>query len=177
MTTFYDYFSAKTIKTLKELCKKNKIKRYSKLRKKELVNIVYEKYIQLYDIQKLKKDKSIYENVFIGFCDAMPNNQMILDMIYKNKNTHDNLKQIVNNKNDKNNKNTISQFIDIDNYINDNDNDILCCVNIEKYKDVLNWDKLISDRSVPYKIYSYIIINYIHKLDIRIITGNIRNNI
>ena len=73
MTTIKGYVSTMNVKELKGLCKKHKIKRYSRLVKNQLVDIIYDKYIELYDIQKLKKYNTIYENINFAFNDIIPN--------------------------------------------------------------------------------------------------------
>ena len=313
MTTIEEYISFLKVKELKGLCKKHKIKRYSRLVKKELVDIIYDKYIELYDIQKLKKYNTIYENINFAFNDlhSTINTTLVVqdekinyyrdtydieDAIisyidyYRNKIWHDNrnmdaifmnnnltydilvkykdsfvempggswwfwrkiskyysylsidfieefkdniqfrwlsenhnltdeiiikykdefcwtevttpeslslelIEKYMNNIDNMNMKTKIQKiknnfirklkkYMTIDTYIRADidrnaimgydENDVLCCDNVDKYKDVLNWNKLILVRHVPYNIFSYIINNYIDKLPIDIVIGNKR---
>ena len=130
----------------------------------------------------LLKNSNLNVGFISKYLDVM-GDDVDLKNLLKNPYAPDNIKQMVCEVENIDDLNLNKKYMTIDTYIRDdidrndidcyNENDLLSCENIDKYKDVLNWNELTLDAFIPYNIFSYIIINYSHKL-IDIVIGNKR---
>lgn len=148
MPTIYELIENKTIKELKPLCKKNKIKNYSKMKKKELVDVLYNNYMELYKNKvSIETRDDIFKNVYNIFNDILNDEIKLMYKLEMRENKY------INSYN-------------IEDIIADEDGEVMWYLvslnlhlteeTIEKYKDELWWDEIC-------RTYKSISIDFIEK--------------